>query len=289
MRAHHPKGRLLPALERNILKYRALEMMIILFEVEHLKEFVVAAVQATDDLRHPSQPRIPNTSKNKYERAWAALIADEILTKAESDEIQRLVHYRNDIGHRVHELTYDLSREPIAQDFVESRDDIPFKVAKYDYNARQRIKYYSSMIQENIGRKYVFPLSFNRLLFEAADKTYEQELRRLGRKIVRQLALRKKQIEELSRELASEDVSAAGFSQLYKKKNGTLTTRGVEICYRLFDHDRSTLAVAHFLRISYRAAAHRRRAWERGRVRGAGKGSRRLHAATTSTRARVPG
>ena len=264
MRAHHPKGRVLPALERNILKYRALEMIIILFEVEHLKEFVVASVQATDELRDPSQPRIPKTAKNKYDRAWAALVDDEILTKAESDEIQQLVDYRNDIGHRVHELTYDLSREPIAQDFVELRDDIPFKIAKYDYNARQRIKYYGDKIRKNIGRKYVFSLSFNRLLFEAADKTYEQELRRLHRKIVRQLAMREKQIEALNRELSSEDDHAAGFSQLYKKRNGTLTTRGVEICYRLFDHDRSTLAVAHFLRISYRAAAHRRRAWERG-------------------------
>jgi hypothetical protein len=263
MRAHHPKGRLLPALERNILKYRALEMVIILFEVEHLKEFVVAAVQATDELRDRSQPRIPKTAKNKYERAWAALVADEILTNAESDEIKHLVGYRNDIGHRVHELTYDLSREPIAQDFVELRDNIPFKIAKYDYNARQKNKYYSDKIQENIGRKYAFPLSFDRLLFDAADKTYEQELRRLDRKIVRQITVRKEQIEGVNRELASEDASAAGFSSLYKKRNGTLTTRGVEICYRLFDHDRSTLAVAHFLRISYRAAAHRRRAWER--------------------------
>jgi hypothetical protein len=158
MRAHYPKGRLLPALERNILKYRALEMVIILFEVEHLKEFVVAAVQ---------------------------------------------------------------------------------------------------------GRKFVIPLSFNRLLFEAADKTYEQELRRLHRKIVRQLAMREKQIEGLNRELSSENADTASFFPLYKKRNGTLTTQGIEICYRLFDRDRSTLAVAHFLRISYRAAARRRRAWER--------------------------
>jgi hypothetical protein len=162
MRTYHPKGRLLPALERNILKYRALEMIIILFEVEHLREFVVAAVQATDELRDPSQPRIPKTAKNKYERAWVALVADEIITKAESDEIQQLVSYRNDIGHRVHELTYDLSREPIAQDFVELRDDIPFKIAKYDYNARQKIKYYVDKIRKNVGRKYVVSLSFNR-------------------------------------------------------------------------------------------------------------------------------
>jgi hypothetical protein len=41
MRAYHPTGTQLPALERNILKYRALEMVIILFKVEELKKSLV--------------------------------------------------------------------------------------------------------------------------------------------------------------------------------------------------------------------------------------------------------
>ena len=117
MRAYHPKGTQLPALERNILKYRALEMVIILFEVENLKNFVLNAVQGTDKvLREPGKQRIPEGAKNKYKKAWTALVSDGVLTQCESAEIQRLIDYRNSIGHRLHELTYDLSRETIAED-----------------------------------------------------------------------------------------------------------------------------------------------------------------------------
>jgi hypothetical protein len=264
MRAHHPKGRLLPALERNILKYRALEMVIILFEVEQLKEFVVAAVQATDVYNGESQPRIPKGAKNKYKKAWSALVADGVLTQAESDEIQRLLDYRNDIGHRIHELTYDLSREPIAEEYVRFRNDMPFKIAKYDYQARSQIKYYRDKIYREIGLKYITVISFDSLLFEAAAKTYEQELRQLDRKIVRQLAQRKKQIEALNREIVSANADADSVYPLYKKDNGTLTAQGIKTCYYLFSEGKSTLAVAHLLRVSYRTAARRRRDWERG-------------------------
>ena len=64
MRAYHPKATQLPALERNILKYRALEMVIILFEVEDLKNFALNAVQGTDKvLRDEGKQCIPEGAK----------------------------------------------------------------------------------------------------------------------------------------------------------------------------------------------------------------------------------
>jgi uncharacterized protein YutE (UPF0331/DUF86 family) len=167
MRAHHPKGRLLPALERNILKYRALEMVIILFEVENLKKFVLAAVQATDSFRDPSKEQIPKGAKDQYKKAWAALVADGILTQSESSEIQRLVNYRNTIGHRIYELTFDLSRERIAQELQEFREEIASKIAMYDYSARQKIKHYRDKIFDQIGRRYITVIPFDWLLFKA--------------------------------------------------------------------------------------------------------------------------
>jgi len=82
MREHNPTGRLLPALERNILKYRALEMVIILFEIEHLKEFVITSIQATDEHREEGQQRIPKGAKNKVKLAWSALVAARSVAKA---------------------------------------------------------------------------------------------------------------------------------------------------------------------------------------------------------------
>jgi hypothetical protein len=81
MRAHNPTGRLLPALEHNILKYRALEMLMVLFEIEHLKDWVVASIQATDESRKARQQRIPKGVKNKVKLAWSALLTTESLLR----------------------------------------------------------------------------------------------------------------------------------------------------------------------------------------------------------------
>jgi len=42
-----------------------------------------------------------------------------------------------------------------------------------------------------------------------------------------------------------------------------LTPRGVEICYRLFDAGKSRYAVANLMDISFGAATHRFKAWEK--------------------------
>jgi hypothetical protein len=47
-RHRHPEGSKLPALERNILKYRAFEMMLTLFYAEDLKQYLVGTIKATD-------------------------------------------------------------------------------------------------------------------------------------------------------------------------------------------------------------------------------------------------
>jgi hypothetical protein len=111
MREYHPRGRQLPALERNILKYRAFEMVLVLFRIEHLKNFVLNSVRAT----YPG--RFPPGAKNVYRSAWTVLVADGVITQAESSEIQHLVDYRNAIAHNIHHLTSDLSRDPVAEDY----------------------------------------------------------------------------------------------------------------------------------------------------------------------------
>jgi hypothetical protein len=61
MDEHFPRGPRLSALEKNELKKRALEMVLVLFYIEDLKQFVVESIRATDSLieggRQPSQTR----------------------------------------------------------------------------------------------------------------------------------------------------------------------------------------------------------------------------------------
>ena len=260
MRRHNPKGSQLPALERNILKYRAFEMITILFHIEDLKAFVLDSIRATDNILNPKKQRIPVDAKKVYQKAWAVLVADGIITQADSDEIQRLIAYRNDIAHNIHQLTYDLSREPIAQAY--SR----FNSVKYDYDALKKLKHYREKISRGAQSKYAISLSFDSLLFEAAEKTYQQELHRLNKKITRQLAVRKEATQKLNTELSignNELLSEIDRFHLLNAKNGKLTKHGVESCYRLFDHNISALAVSHLMRISYRAAMNRQRAWQK--------------------------
>ena len=120
MYQYHPKGKQLPALEKNILKYRAFEMVMILYYIEDLKSFVLESIKNTDKIMSnygEKNKRIPDNSKKKYQKVWAILVSDGIITQEESKDIQRIIDYRNVIGHKIHQLTYDLSREPVAQNF----------------------------------------------------------------------------------------------------------------------------------------------------------------------------
>lgn len=158
----------LPALERNILKYRALEMILILFHIENLKAFVLDSIRATDQLRDESKRRIPERAKNIYGKAWAILVTDGIISEAEKTEIERLVNYRNDIAHRIYELTYDLGRGSFTEDYRR------FYGLKYDYSVLSKLTAYREKIERGLESKYVLSMSFDNLLFEAAEKTYQK-------------------------------------------------------------------------------------------------------------------
>jgi len=260
------KGTRLPALERNVLKYRALEMVMVLFRVEELKRFVLDTIRTTDRSRKrfdtTTKERIPLNAAKVYKKAWAALVADGILTQSESNEVQSLVDYRNTIAHRIQLLTVDINGDRSARDLQK------FWGGKYDYEALKKLRHYHAKIERGfLSKAYVFLATLEGIGFEAAEKTYEDELRRLGRKIDRQLAVRRGEIEKFNAEMSGEDREFLEHVEPYHPENiapnGTLTERGVETCYRLFDHNKSISAVAHLMKISYRAAARRHRAWEK--------------------------
>ena len=254
MRRHYPEGRQLPALERNILKFRAFEMVIFLFHAESLKEFVLETVRAT------SRERIPAGTKKPIEKAFAFLVEDGTLTERESAAIRQLIDFRNEIGHRVHEVTADLSRDRGAQDLVE------FGGSRYLPGALDSIIRYELLIHARAAHKYIVPLSFDHLVFEAAEKVYRRELTRLEKTIHQQLGIRKRQIAELNREIEAADARSLDeigpYHPLNIARNGTMTERGNTACFQLFALDLSDLAVAHLMRTSLRAIKAKRRIWQ---------------------------
>jgi hypothetical protein len=253
VRKHYPEGRQLRALERNVLKYRAFEMVLFLFYAESLKRFALDTIRAT------SRDRIPSGVKRPVEKAFAFFVEDGVLTKEESADIQELIDFRNVIGHRVHELTVDVGRGPIADDFVQ------FMGRKYRPEALRKIIGYQQVVCERAARQYIIPLSLDHLAFEAAEKVYGRELTRLAEVIRRQSEIRKRQMSQLRAEIESvedRELEQIGpYHPLNIASNGTLTDRGKDVCFRLFALGLSDSTVAHLMRVSLRAVKRRRRCW----------------------------
>ncbi len=178
----------LPALEKNILKYRAFQMILVLFHAESLKRLIVNSIQETDRLLSEADRKLPEGSKYTVGKAFQILVEDSVLTADESEEVQRLIDYRNDIGHRIHELTQDIGHPEKPDDFLDYVD------IKYNYDALQKLKHFRKKIEEGLSGKYIISLSFDSVSFENSEIAYIEELNRLHDRITRQFDERKDKI-----------------------------------------------------------------------------------------------
>lgn len=177
----------LPTLEKDILKYRTYEMVLVLFYIEQLREFLISSFNLADSMRERNEKRIPSSSKQIFKRVWKILVIDNVLSAEEIKEVQELLEYRNDIAHRIHLLTCDLSRTKIVEDYFRFRS----KWVSYDYKALSKIMQYRKKIEQGMVRSnHIITVGFNEALFEAIEKTYYDEMNRLEKKIVRQIAAR---------------------------------------------------------------------------------------------------
>ena len=256
-RHRHPEGSRLPALERNILKYRAFEMMLTLYYAEEIKQFLVGTMKATDHFREPSKKRFPKGVPN-YRAVVEKICKEGHITAVQRDEIITVVDYRNDIAHELHKMTFDVSRST----FVRSIRD--FEKPRYDYDMLHRAKFYRRFLPDKALRHFVSELSFGSLWFKSAEQTYERELQVLAKKIVSQENARKAKLGKLQKELKLDDdlpEELWPYHPANERGNGTLNARGVEICYRLFDQGKSPLAVAFLMHISKKAINNHHKAW----------------------------
>jgi hypothetical protein len=152
-RHRHPEGSRLPALERNILKYRAFEMMLTLYYAEEIKQFLVNTMKATDHFREPAKKRFPKGLPN-YRAVVEKICKEGHITAAQRDEIIKIVDYRNDIAHELQRMTFDVSRST----FVRSMREI--EKPKYDYDMLDRAKFYRRFLPNKaLRRGFVSELS----------------------------------------------------------------------------------------------------------------------------------
>lgn len=272
MKEHRPHGRKTTSLEANILKIRAFEMVLVLFYMENLKRFILGSIQQTDKL-HGINRLAPGESKNtegkKMELARALLVSDGVITQAESDELKKLMNYRNIIGHKVHDLTVDVGAySNLTMLHPETYKPMP----AYDYTAAKRAKQLREKIQNGMMGHFVMLMSFSSLAFEAAEKTYLQEVKRLKYRANKDIKSLNDMIQHTNQIIKGIPTSVMilaepGHPQNIKN-NGNLSKHGVKCANLLFEAKATPLAVAYMMRISFRAASRWFSRWEAAKVQG---------------------
>lgn len=248
----------MPALERNILKYRAFEMMLTLYYAEEIKQFLLGTMKATDHWRDDPKKWFPKGPQH-YRAVVERLAKEGYITDVQRDEIIKVVDYRNDIAHELEKMTFDVSRST----FVRSMKEVV--KPKYDYGMLERAKFYRRFLPDKaLRRNFVSELSFNASWFRSAEQTYERELKVLRKKIIAQQDARKEKLGKLQAELKLPDdlpEELWPYHPANERENGTLNPRGIEIAYRLFDQDKSTLAVGYLMHISKKALDAHYKTW----------------------------
>lgn len=303
-----PRGGRPSALERNVLRYRATEAAVYLFYAEQVRRFLLTDVHraatrgdaiwdppeerrlqrvladllrdaetagklAAEDaaaLRRDSASERQQGKKLKIALGYAVTIG--IFTEAEATELKALLDYRNDIAHRIHLVMSDVSRNYWAIDHV------AYTAPTYKGRALDRLRAFRCSLWERVrGKNLMLTLSMDDMLFELAEHTYEQDLKRLDRLITKQIAQEHERYSAINAELdlrgtefvddlsprfpANHRPDRQGYGDGYIPATGHLTKRGVEICYRLFDLGRSPVAVAYLMGMTLRSAERRRRSW----------------------------
>lgn len=171
----------IPALEKNILIYRAIEMVQFLFYAEDLREQLVSSVGRSIN----EQISPPLKGSKLMAKIFKRIEDEQLITEAESTEIQNLLDHRNAIAHDIQKLTGDI--ELPRRNYRFSK----YLKIKYDYDALDRLKHWHKALELRLSAHYFLSVSFNPLLFEAAEQAYESELIRLKKRIDRQYLARK--------------------------------------------------------------------------------------------------
>lgn len=267
MQHHYPRGTRLTALEKNVLKRRAFEMVLVLFYVEDLKHFLSSLISMNSGLKTAvalARTSLPKGAKGESKAIWQVLVERDIITQEESLDLQRLIDYRNLIAHQTQQLTRDIGRNETALG--------PAASTLFEPKALQLIQQYRGKIFSGVPRAYIYPATIRGLMFDAAEKTYTEELKRLTEKIKKQLSLTIREVDEVNASIRG--LPADLLSRLepehprHTAANGRLTDTGLACSDSLFAAGASPLVVAHLMRIALRVANARCRAWRTRKTNG---------------------
>ena len=181
----HVEGARLPALERNLVRYRINQIILFLFKVENLKvhlnglyfdgENNGASNKKPHHLNDDKWEKIPS-----WRKALEQLFDRNLLSRKAIREFVKLVTYRDTIAHDLSPLFGDIGRSRVNREMMK----FSFKGQKrfrYDYLGSLtacETKIYQATDQVTHATLHLDPI-----MFESVEKFIDEELRRLKPKI----------------------------------------------------------------------------------------------------------
>lgn len=256
---HRPHGPAPTALESNILKLRALEMILIVFYIEDLRRFIIKAVTRTNKFSQ-NPPSTPDDEPDELgakglKQATKKLLDAGVFTKDQRTEFNKLVAYRNTIGHEPHFLTVDVGAYEDLSELTAIGRETP---TGYDGSMLERVIKMREHLHKAIAEKFMVELSLDSLMFEAAEKSYLKGIKQLKAKISSQCKKLKSQLDEANESIKQIPKKvleeAQPFHPKHYKNNGTLSASGIECVKNLYQAGATPLAVSHLMKISIVAA-----------------------------------
>lgn len=260
-------GRWVPALERCLVRHRALEVVLILHHAEELKRSVIETVASQQEwLRRTAKkdvPALPRKLGKQLPRAFNWLVSEGVLTDEERDGMVSLIDRRNEVAHHLDQINADLSTERRVREWL---DYFPDRKT-YDHETLKALRAARQLLSDRvIERAHVLTIDFRSMFFETTERVLTADLKALDRRIRMLIKARRSEIAAVNAELTLDCTELTGVLDPRRPENrysnGCLTPRGVETCYRLFDLKRSPMAVAHLMKLSLTEARRRLRQWQ---------------------------
>ena len=109
----------LPALERNILKYRAVQIILVIFYCKHLKRKIKSIAENHRRSRNRQKTHVKPVQTGlrrqlSQRQSMVVLQEQHLINETETSEIRSLVHFRNTIAHEVHTVVSDIVSNSLA-------------------------------------------------------------------------------------------------------------------------------------------------------------------------------
>ncbi len=254
MSYYSPIGNEIRVLEKNILKYRIFEMTIYLFKAESFKNYLDSVVESIK-LNHSELIRGLELSAKKNKQIEQILVKLDIVDIEQYEEIIKLIDYRNDIAHRIHYLTADLTNQRNWEFLSE------IGIASYKYQMIKKLEMFQDIIKENLRKKGISILGIDQLIFSNTEKVLIKEMKILYKKINIQFKERKKQNEKINKKIDSinnEDMQKYQDPNNFLN-NGCLSKEGIENCNLLFRKGFDDYTISYILRLSLKSVRKRRK------------------------------